>query len=106
MSTGDDEYSRKRPFVKQSGGIGVQRVDPASDFAKEGSDDSICRLRDHQLAEAILETLAIRLNPTLAAYRQLEQQLLKLTEPERLRGLLRAALRANDVAEFEQALAG
>ncbi len=58
------------------------------------------------LAEAILETLAIRLNPTLAAYRQLEQQLLKLTEPERLRGLLRAALRANDVAEFEQALAG
>ncbi len=58
------------------------------------------------LAEATLETLAIRLNPTIAAYRQLEQQLLKLTEPERLRGLLRAALRANDVAEFEQALAG
>ncbi len=58
------------------------------------------------LAEATLETLAIRLDPTIAAYRQLEQQLLKLTEPERLRGLLRAALRANDVAEFERALAG
>ena len=58
------------------------------------------------LVEATLETLAIRLNPPIATYRQLEQQLLKLTEPERLRGLLRAALRANDVAEFEQALAG
>ena len=57
------------------------------------------------LAEATLETLAIRLNPTIATYRQLEQQLFKLTEPERLRQLLRAALRAADVAEFERALA-
>jgi hypothetical protein len=58
------------------------------------------------LAEATLETLAIRFNPTIAAYRQLEQHLLKLTEPERLRALLRVALRASDVAEFERALAG
>ena len=57
------------------------------------------------LAEATLETLAIRLNPTISTYRQLEQQLFTLTDPARLRQLLRAALRATDVAEFERALA-
>jgi predicted transposase YdaD len=56
------------------------------------------------LAEATLEALAIRLNPTIATYRQLEQQLSTLTDLARLRQLLRAALRAADVAEFERAL--
>jgi hypothetical protein len=35
-----------------------------------------------------------------------EKRVLALTDPERLRGLLRAAILANGVAEFEQALAG
>lgn len=58
------------------------------------------------LAEAVLDALVIRLNPTIASYRQLEKRVLALTDPERLRGLHRAAILANDVAEFEQALAG
>jgi hypothetical protein len=35
----------------------------------------------------------------------LEKRVLALSDPERLRGLHRAAILANDVAEFEQALA-
>jgi predicted transposase YdaD len=58
------------------------------------------------LTEAILDALVIRLNPTIASYRQLEKRVLALTDPERLRGLHRAAILANDVAEFERALAG
>jgi hypothetical protein len=58
------------------------------------------------LAEAVLDALVIRFNPTIASYRQLEKRVLTLTDPERLRGLHRAAILANDVAEFERALAG
>jgi len=72
---------------------------------REGEARGEVRGEARGLAEATLETLAIRLNPTIATYRQLEQQLFTLTDPARLRQLLRAALRANDVAEFEQALA-
>jgi hypothetical protein len=57
-------------------------------------------------AEAILDALVIRLNLAMPTYRRLERQALKLTDPERLRELHQAAIRANDVAEFEQALAG
>jgi hypothetical protein len=57
------------------------------------------------LAEATLEALAIRFDPTLTNYRRLEKRVLALTDLERLRGLHRAAILAQDVAEFERALA-
>lgn len=57
------------------------------------------------LTEAILEALALRFDPTLASYRRLEKRVLALTDLERLRGLHRAAILAQDVAEFERALA-
>jgi hypothetical protein len=58
------------------------------------------------LAEAVLDTLTIRLAPSEPIYHRLETQVTGLTDPARLRELLRVALRATDVAEFEQALAG
>ncbi len=58
------------------------------------------------LAEAVLDTLTVRLTPSAPTYRRLETQVTGLTDPARLRELLRVALRATDVAEFEQALDG
>ncbi|MBM4460230.1 MAG: hypothetical protein FJ011_21105 [Chloroflexi bacterium] len=72
---------------------------------KEGWQEGRVEGEAKGLAEAVLDALVIRLNPTIASYRQLEKRVLALTEPERLRGLHRAAILANDVAEFERALA-
>ena len=58
------------------------------------------------LAEAVLDTLTIRLAPPAPTYDRPETQVTGLTDPVRLRELLGVALRATDVAEFEAALAG
>ena len=82
------------------------RVEGRQEGRAEGRAEGRVEGETKGLAEAILDSLVIRLNPTIASYRQLEKRELALTDPERLRGLHRAAILANDVAEFEQALAG
>jgi predicted transposase YdaD len=93
---------RRRDLMIQSAAYDIikeiERVEGRQEGRKEGEAKG--------LAEAVLDALVIRLDPTIASYRQLEKRVLTLTDPERLRGLLRAAILANDVAEFEQALAG
>jgi predicted transposase YdaD len=93
---------RRRDLMIQSAAYEIikeiERVEGRQEGRKEGEAKG--------LAEAVLDALVIRLDPTIASYRQLEKRVLTLTDPERLRGLLRAAILANDVAEFEQALAG
>lgn len=71
----------------------------------EGEARGEARGKAEGLTEAILDALAIRLNLTATTYRRLEKQVFKLADPERLRELLRVAIQANDVAEFERALA-
>jgi len=56
------------------------------------------------LAEAVLDVLISRFNLAAPTYRRLERRLTAIRDLDRLRELLLAALRATDVAEFEQAL--
>jgi len=58
------------------------------------------------LAEAVLDVLISRLNPPALTYRRLERRLTAISDLDRLRELLQVALRATDVAEFEQAVGG
>jgi predicted transposase YdaD len=90
--------ARRRDLMIQSAAYEIIKEEGLQEGRVEGETKG--------LAEAVLDAFVIRLNPTIAAYRQLEKRVLALTDPERLRGLHRAAILANDVAEFEQALAG
>jgi len=68
--------------------------------------------RVEELTEIILDVLATRLNLSVRVYRRLERQLSAITDEatdlavalEQLRALLRTAIQANDVTEFERAL--
>jgi predicted transposase YdaD len=84
----------------------IERKEGRVEGRQEGRAEGRAEGETKGLTEAILDALVIRLNPTIASYRQLEKRVLALSDPERLRGLHRAAILANDVAEFEQALAG
>ena len=54
----------------------------------------------------MLDVLISRFNLAAPTYRRLERRLTAIRDLDRLRELLLAALRATDVAEFEQALSG
>ena len=56
------------------------------------------------LLEAILDVIAARLELSVLDYRGLERRLSTVSDVDRLRGLLQAAIQASDVADFEQAL--
>ncbi len=56
--------------------------------------------------EPVLDVLISRLNLAAPTYRRLERRLAAISDLDRLRELLLVALRATDVAEFEQALGG
>ena len=58
------------------------------------------------MRQDVLDVLATRFKPPAMEYRSVESQLSVVTDVNRLRQLLQAALRATDVAEFEAALAG
>ena len=68
---------------------------------EEGRDEGRVALR-----QSILDTLMLRFDPPVTHYRRIEYQLAETTDLGRLQKFLLAALRAPDVAEFEQALAG
>ena len=53
----------------------------------------------------VLDALALRLDPPATRYRRIEVQLGAINDGDRLRNLLQAALRAANLADFEQALA-
>lgn len=56
--------------------------------------------------EAMLDVLINRFNLAAPTYRRLERRLAAIRDLDRLRELLPIAVRATDVAEFEQALGG
>ncbi len=56
------------------------------------------------LLKAILDVIATRLDPSVLVYRGLERRLSTVSDVDRLRSLLQAAIQASDVADFEQAL--
>ena len=58
------------------------------------------------LRQSVLDTWTLRFNPPVIQFRSVEAQLETINDPERLHALLQAALRAADMAEFEQALKG
>jgi predicted transposase YdaD len=97
---------RRRDLMIRSAAYEIIKDIERKEGRQEGREEGRVEGETKGLAEAILDALVIRLNPTIASYRQLEKRELALTDPERLRGLHRAAILANDVAEFEQALAG
>jgi predicted transposase YdaD len=97
---------RRRDLMIQSAAYEIIKEIEGREGEARGEARGEVRGEAKGLAEAVLDALVIRLNPTIASYRQLEKRVLALTDPERLRGLHRAAILANDVAEFEQALAG
>ena len=53
---------------------------------------------------SILDVLALRFDPPVSLHRRLETRLQAVTDLERLRELLKAAVQASDVAVFESAL--
>ncbi len=57
------------------------------------------------LRESVLEALTVRFDPPATHYQRIEAQLGTVNNVSRLRDLLRAALRAANLANFEQALA-
>jgi hypothetical protein len=62
--------------------------------------------RATELRAIILDLLATRLEPSLAAYRRIEARVAALNDIERLRSLVRVAVSAASAAEFERALGG
>ena len=56
------------------------------------------------LRQSILDVLAARFDPSVTCYRRIEAQLETIADPEQLRSVLQAAIRATDVADFEQTL--
>jgi predicted transposase YdaD len=62
--------------------------------------------RIEELRTIILDVLATRLEPSLAAYRRIEARVAAINEIERLRGLVQAAVSAANTVEFERALSG
>ena len=62
--------------------------------------------RATELRQIILDVLATRLEPSLAAYRRIEARVATINEIERLRGLVQAAVSAANTGEFERALGG
>jgi len=62
--------------------------------------------RIEELRTIILDVLATRLNPSLAAYRRIEARVAAINEIEQLRKLVQTVVSAANATEFEQALAG
>lgn len=54
--------------------------------------------------ESILEIVTLRFTPSLNRYRQIESVINPITDTDELRALLRIAVQAQDLTEFEQAL--
>ena len=65
----------------------------------EGRTEGLAAMR-----QSVLDVLAERFDPPATHYRRIEAQLETTTDLEQLRALLQAAIRATDVADFEQAL--
>jgi len=62
--------------------------------------------RATELRQTILDILATRLEPSLAAYRRIEVRVAAINDIERLRSLVQAVVSAANTAEFERALGG
>jgi predicted transposase YdaD len=62
--------------------------------------------RIEELRQIILDVLATRLEPSLAAYRRIEARVAAINEIERLRSLVQAAVSAANTVEFERVLGG
>jgi hypothetical protein len=65
----------------------------------EGRTEGLAAMR-----QSVLDVLAERFDPPATRYRRTEAQLETTTDLEQLRALLQVAIRATDVADFEQAL--
>jgi len=65
----------------------------------EGRTEGLAAMR-----QSVLDVLAERFDPPATRYRRIEAQLETTTDLEQLRALLQVAIRATDVADFEQAL--
>jgi hypothetical protein len=65
----------------------------------EGRTEGLAAMR-----QGVLDILAERFDPPATRYRRIEAQLETITDLEQLRALLQAAIRATDMADFEQAL--
>ena len=70
----------------------------------EGQVEGRVEGRAEGMIESILDVLITRLNLSAPIYRRLEHQLTPITDLDRLRELLQAAIRADDIADFEKAL--
>jgi predicted transposase YdaD len=66
---------------------------------EEGRAEGLAAMR-----QGVLDVLAERFDPPATHYRRIQAQLETITDLEQLRALLQAAIRATDVADFEQAL--
>jgi predicted transposase YdaD len=71
---------------------------------EEGQVEGQAKGQAEGLLEAILDVIAARLDLSVPVYRGLERRLSTISDVERLRGLLQAAIQASDVADFERAL--
>jgi len=66
---------------------------------EEGRAEGLVAMR-----QGVLDLLATRFAPPMTHYQRIKAQLETITDLDRLRDLLQAAIRATDVADFEQAL--
>ncbi len=60
--------------------------------------------RAEGILEGVLDVITLRFTPSIVGYRRLEQRLKGISDIEKLRALLQAALQAADLVEFEQTL--
>ena len=95
----DEGLLMDTPFLRRSRekGLAQGRAEGRAEGRIEG--------RIEELRKIILDVLATRLQLTVPQYRRIEGRVEALADETRLRSLLRTAILAGDVAEFEAALA-
>jgi predicted transposase YdaD len=81
------------------------RAEGRTEGRAEGRTEGRAEGRIEELQKIILDVLATRLKLTVPQYRRIEGRVEALADETRLRSLLRTAILAGDVTEFETALA-
>ncbi len=90
MQAADQDLMLDTPFLRR--------------IREEGREEGRSEGQVEGLVESILDVMITRLELSAPTYRRLERQISTITDVDRLRELLQVAIRATDVADFEQAL--
>ncbi len=102
----DEGLLMDTPFLRRARekGRAEGRVEGRAEGRVEGRMEGRTEGRTEELQKIILDLLSTRLKPTVPQYRRIEGRVEALGDETHLRGLLRTAILAGDVAEFEASL--